>query len=71
MSLFEKCHQNIVDGKIDFKIPIPPPYMKEVWDYENTCEESIQRFVSSIDWDWIDILNECLKNIFHNFVLKW
>ena len=30
MSLFEKSHHNTVDGKIDFKIPVPPPYMKEV-----------------------------------------
>ena len=65
-------------GKIDFKIPIPPPYMREDWDYKNACAEIIQRSVSSIDWDFlfrgksinknVDILNESLKNIFHNFV---
>ena len=76
MSLFEKCHRNIVWGKIGFKIPIPPPYMREVWDYKNASAVSIQR--SSIDWDFlfwgksinkkVDMLNECLKNIFHNFV---
>ena len=75
MSLFEKCHHNIVYGKIDFKIPIPPPYMTEVWDYKNASAERIQRSISSIDWDFlflrnkkVDILNECLTNIFHNFV---
>ena len=67
ISLFEKCHHNIVYGKIDFKIPIPPPYMREVWDYKNASAESIQRSVSSIDWDFsirgksinknVDILN--------------
>ena len=41
MSLFEKCHRNIVYGKIDFKIPIPQPYMREVWDYKNASAESI------------------------------
>ena len=80
MSLFEKCHHNIVYGKIDFKIPIPPTYMREVWDYKTASAESIQRSVSSIDWDFlfwgksidkrVDILNECLKNIFHNFAPK-
>ena len=78
MSLFEKCHHNIVYGKIDFKIPILTPYMREIWDYKNASTESIQRSVSSTDWDFlfwgksinkkVDILNECLKNIFHNFV---
>ena len=52
-SLFEKCHLNIVYGKIDFEIPIPPPYMREVWDYKNASIESIQRSISSIDWDFL------------------
>ena len=61
----------------DFKIPILPPYMRDVSDYKNASAESIQRSASSIDWDFLfwgksinkkfDILNECLKNIFHNF----
>ena len=65
-------------GKIDIKIPIPLPYMREVWDYKNASAESIQHSVSSIDWDFlfwgksikktVGILNECLNNIFHNFV---
>ena len=41
MSLFEKRLHNIVYGKIDFKIPISPPYMREVWDYKNASTESI------------------------------
>ena len=43
MSLFENCHHNIAYGKTDFKIPILPPYMREVWDYKNDGAESIQR----------------------------
>ena len=76
MSLFEKCHHNIVYGKIDFKIPIPPPYIKE--NCKNASSECIQRSISSINWEFlfwgksinkkVDIVNECLKNIFHNFV---
>ena len=26
----EKCHHNIVYGRIDFKTPLAPPYMREV-----------------------------------------
>ena len=43
MSLFENCHHNVAYGKTDFKIPIPPPYMREVWDYKNDGAESIER----------------------------
>ena len=63
---------------MDFKILIPPPYIREVYDYKSARAESIQRSISIIDWDFlflgksinkkVDILNECLKNIFHNFV---
>ena len=52
ISIFEKCHHNIVYGKIYFKIPIPPPYMSEVWDYKNASTESIQHSVTSTDWDF-------------------
>ena len=66
MSLFEKCYRKIMYDKIAFQTP------------KNASTESIQRSVSSIDWDFsfrgksinkkVDVLHECLKNIFHNFV---
>ena len=78
MSLFQKCHHKILYGKTDFKIPIPPPYMREVWNYKVASTENIQCLIFSIDWNFlfcgksmnknVDILNGCLKNIFHNFV---
>ena len=49
----------------------------EVWDYKNAKVENIQQSVSGIDWDFmfqgktvnqkVNILNECLLNVFHNF----
>ena len=78
LSIFENCHHNLIYGIIDFKVPLLPPYLREVWDYKNANVNHIQSAVSSIDWDFIfhganvnkkvDILNECLKNIFHNFI---
>ena len=53
MSLFEKCYHKIAYGKVDFKIPIPPPYIREGWDYKNASAESIKRAVSSIDWHFL------------------
>ena len=31
-SIFEKCHHNIIFGKINIRIPLPPSYIREVWD---------------------------------------
>ena len=60
-------------GVIDFKVPLPPPYLREVYDYNNVNWSYIQSAVSNTDWDFLfreadvnkkfDILNECLNNI--------
>ena len=52
--------------------------MREVWDYKNANANPIQIAFSSIDWEFlfrgtnvnkkVDILNECLKNIVHDFI---
>ena len=34
--IFQKCHHNLIYGIIDFKTPLPPSYLREVWDYKNT-----------------------------------
>ena len=80
LSLYEKFHHNLIYGKINFNVPLPPPYIPEVWNYKNAKVENIQQSVSGINWDFIfqgktvnqkvNILNECLLNVFHNFVLN-
>ena len=52
--------------------------MREVWEYKNANVNHIQSTVSRIEWEFlfgganvnekVDILNECLKNIFNNFI---
>ena len=64
--------------KINFNVPLPPLYIPEVWDYKNTTLENIQQSVSGIDWNFnfqgktvnqkVNILHECLLNVFHNFI---
>ena len=78
LSIFEKCHHNLIYRIIAFKVPLPPPYLIEVWDNKNTNVNHIQSAVSSIDWEFsfrganvnknVDISNECLKDIFNNFI---
>ena len=40
-SLFQTYH-NLIFGEINAKIPIPPAYSREVWDYKNANAEGIQ-----------------------------
>ena len=54
---------------IDFKGHLPPPYLREVWDYKNANVSHIQSVVSSTELEFlfrgasvkVDILNKCLK----------
>ena len=76
--MLDKCHHNIIFGKLSFKIPLPPPYTREVWNYGKANVEGIQRSISGVEWDYlfqgttvhkkVEILNETLKNIFRNFI---
>ena len=78
LSLYEKCHHNLIYGKINFNVPLPPPYIRDVWDYKNAKVANIQQSVSGIDWDFnfqgktinrkVNILHECLLDVFHNFI---
>ena len=43
LSTFEKCHHNIIFGKINIRIPLPPSYVREVWDYRKTNVRSIKK----------------------------
>ena len=34
VSIFDKCHHNIIYGESNIHVPLPPTYVREVWDYE-------------------------------------
>ena len=36
VSVFDKCHHNIIYGKINIRVPLSPTYVREVWDYKNS-----------------------------------
>ena len=77
LSLFHKCHHSLRYSIIDFNVPLPPPYLREVWDYENPNSSYIQTSVSNTDywkWDYWKILNLLLSNkkllLYHSFSPK-
>ena len=78
VSIFDKCHHNIIYGKIDIRIPLASTYVREVWDYKKANIENIKRAISNFDLDKtfenlsvneeVDFLNETLLNIFRNYI---
>ena len=48
LSFFEKCHHNIIFGKINILILLRPSHVREVWDYSSANTENIQKAV----WDF-------------------
>ena len=49
LSIYEKCHHNIIYGTLNFDIPLAPPYYRDVWDYKHDNTESIQKATSMFD----------------------
>ena len=78
LSIYEKCHHNIIYGTLNFDIPLPPPYYRNVWNYKHANTESIQKAVSTFDWSKTflhrnanekgKILTDTLLNVFKNFI---
>ena len=51
VSMFKKCHHNIIHGKIDIRVPLPPVYVREAWDYNKANVENIKKAVSNFNWN--------------------
>ena len=47
LSLFDKCYHSLIYGITDFKVPFPPPHLREVWDYKKHYSSYIQSAVSN------------------------
>ena len=78
VSIFDKCHHNIIYDKINIRVPLPPTYVREVCDYEKANTENIKKAISNFDWnnvfenpsadEKVDFLNKTLLNIFRNYI---
>ena len=40
VTIFEKRHHNIIYVKINIRVPLPPVYIREVWDYSKANIEN-------------------------------
>ena len=63
---------------MNFNVPLPPPYYREIWDHKHVNTENIQKAVSMFDWhkafknkntnEVTEIPTDSLMNIFKNFI---
>ena len=77
-SLFDKCHHNVIYGKINIRVPLPPVIIREVWNYCKADAQNIQKAILGFNWrkafeslsvdSKVDLLNETLLNIFRNCI---
>ena len=49
-SLDEYCQHQIVYGKVNVRLPPPPPYHRKIWDYPMANDRAIIDAITSIDW---------------------
>ena len=78
-SLDSKCHHQIIYGKINFKIPPPPPSERKIWHYNRANVDAIKRSMVSFPWaqhlnlnsnpNWqVKTFHETFLNIMSNFI---
>ena len=51
VSVFDKCHHNIIYGKINIRVPLPPRYVREVWDYQKANIKNTKKAICNFDWN--------------------
>ena len=76
--IFDKCHHNIIYGKINIRVPLPPTYVREVWDYKKANIENTKKAISKFDGnkafenlsveEKVELLNKTLLNIFREYI---
>ena len=72
VTIFDKCHHDIIYGKINIRVPLPP-YVRKVWDYKKANVENIKKAVPkafenlAID-EKVALVNQTLLTIFRNYI---
>ena len=78
-SLDPKCHHQIIHGKINFRIPPPPPTERKMWHYDKANSDAIKRSMTSFPWvkhlninsdiNWkVNQFHQIFLNIMSNFI---
>ena len=49
-SLDDHCQHQIIHGKLNILVPIPPPYKRKVWYYAKAQKDKIKSTIANVDW---------------------
>ena len=49
--LHPNCHHQIIFAKFTLDIVYPPPYEREIWNYQMVDIDLIKRAINSFDWE--------------------
>ena len=49
----DKSHHEIIYGKLNLTAPLPPPYKRRVWDYNDANHDLIKETLSNTNWEAI------------------
>ena len=81
LSIHPICHHQIIYWKLNLKIEYPSPYIRKIWNYNRVKTDLINRAIKNCDWpslflgknahQEVEIFNETLLNIFHNYIPKF
>ena len=76
--IFDKCYYNIIFGKVNIRVPLPPVNIHEVLNYSQAIVENMKHAISNFSWSEafeslpidgeVKHLNETLLNIFRNYI---
>ena len=77
-SLCCSFHHDIIYGKINFRVPLPPPCFRAIWDYKNNNTSFVQHAIENFNWQYtfesktinekVQVFSEVLMNMLSNFV---
>ena len=78
MELMFQCHHNIIFGKVNNLVPLPPVYIREVSNYSQANVENNKYVISNFNWckafenlsvdGKVEHLNKTLLNTFRNCI---
>ena len=63
---------------MNLNVALPPPYTRELWDYNKADEKNIQKSIKTCNWarlfinltinERVELLSNTLINIFRNYI---
>ena len=76
--LHPNCHHQIAFTKFNLQIYYPPPYLREIWHYQQANTELIRWAITDFNWDRaflntnfnekVSIFSSTIMNILSNFI---